>query len=150
MTQPEFTPDVIGKAHKLLGARTPEGEPKVLQDPEHPNIWWVTPSSGAAKRYRVATDWQPGTRNLSWITCTCPHGLNKGGGTTRCYHAAAALLLLREKWAVEDHQANEEIGGAIGCTCGWPAEADFAKHTAKWSPDFVEHLFEMARMTRMT
>lgn len=142
---PQFSPDVIAKAEKLLGAKLPDGTPKVLQDLEHPSVWWVTPSSGASRRYRVQSDFQPGSRTLSWITCTCPHGINKGGGTTRCYHAAAVLLLIRDGWAAEDHQAIEEIGGTIGCTCGWPTEADYREHTPKWKPDFSEHLLQMRR-----
>lgn len=145
-SQPEFSPTVIDKAYRLLGEKDPAGASAILEDPEYPNIWWVTPSSGSAKRYRVATDLQPGTRILTWITCTCPHGMNKGGGTSRCYHAAAALLLMRERWAAEDHQpASESFEGMSGCTCGWPTEEDFRMHTPKWRPDFSEHLLEQRR-----
>lgn len=96
MSQPEFSADVIAKARKLLG-KTVEGKPAVRRDTDHPAVWWVVPSSGSARDYRVQSDYNAATGTLSWITCTCPHGLNKGGGTTRCYHAAAALLLIKEE-----------------------------------------------------
>jgi uncharacterized Zn finger protein len=86
----EFNPDVVRKAEKLL---TEDG---VTADTDHPHaIWWVTGSNG--DNYRVQADYDPTRRTLSWITCTCPHGLNAGGGAARCYHVAAVLLLLRDE-----------------------------------------------------
>jgi len=111
--QPEFSPDVIAKAQKLLAKKMPDGEPALTQDPGHASVWWVVPSSGAARRYRVQSDYARATRTLSWITCTCPHGLNKGGGTTRCYHAAAVLLLIREEMK-EKEKADGGVDGTGG------------------------------------
>jgi hypothetical protein len=93
----KFSVDVVGKAHELLD------QERVMPDPEFVNIWWVTSSDGE-HTYRVQSDYSARNNTLSWITCTCPHGLNQGGGTTRCYHAAAVLIKIRrgrEGWVGE-------------------------------------------------
>lgn len=95
-SQPPFSPEVILKAERLLGAKTEDGQPKLLRDTAFPGIWWVTPSSGETRRYRVQTDWTPEQQRLSYVTCTCPHGMAKGGGTSRCYHVAAVLMSMVE------------------------------------------------------
>lgn len=85
----DFSTEIRRKAEKLLASG------KVCQDADYDRIYWM-PSSSGHKKYRVQTDYDRVTGDIGWITCTCPHGLNKGAGQTRCYHAAAVLLLLTE------------------------------------------------------
>jgi hypothetical protein len=148
--QPVFSANVVLKAERLLGKVNEDGTKAMLQDLEFPNIWWVTPSAGsAAKRYRVSSDWSETTQTLTWVTCTCPHGANTGGGTSRCYHAAAALMLLRDAKLAAEHEVvtDDTPHGDDGrlCTCGWPTEADRSMHTPKWRPRFAEHLLDERR-----
>lgn len=77
---------IMLKAHRLLD------EDRVHRDEEHPNIWWV--DATPEKRYRVQCDWDPESKHLSWITCTCPHGLHSGVDDQKCYHIAAVLIVL--------------------------------------------------------
>lgn len=84
-----FSEAVLTKARKLLTSE------RVKRDDEHPAIWWVGSSAGD-RTYRVQSDFNPATRRLSWVTCTCPHGLNKGAGKAHCYHVCSVLMLLRE------------------------------------------------------
>ena len=78
-----FSHEVVLKGERALGRGL------VARDEDHPNdIFWVTSSNGQ-KSYRVQVG-----QDGSFVTCTCPHGLHAGGGMTKCYHAAAALLLL--------------------------------------------------------
>lgn len=84
-----FSDTVIGKARDLLAAK------RVSADPTFFGIWWAESSDGQ-HNYRIQSDYSSETGKLSWITCTCPYGLMAGAGTTRCYHAAAVLILLRE------------------------------------------------------
>lgn len=70
----------IRKARRLLS------EDRVTQDPDYPSVWWVNSPNSPDRRYRVQTD------SKSWVTCTCPHGLNRGGSQTRCYHALSVLM----------------------------------------------------------
>lgn len=86
----QFSGTVLDKARKLLKFGYFE------QDPEQPNVWWVRSSNGTYT-YGVRSNFDPETRELSWLTCTCPHGRNKGAGQTRCYHAAAVLITLQEE-----------------------------------------------------
>lgn len=85
----KFSNTVIGKAERVIA----QGD--IVQDSEHPEVWWVM-SSDKRRKYRVqiGTDFE-GT--ITYLTCACPHGLKKGGGNTFCYHAAAALLSIGEK-----------------------------------------------------
>lgn len=140
----QFSAAVLAKADKLLA--TPQG---LVPDPEFPNIWWVTPSGGG-KRYRVQANYDPETRTLSWITCTCPHGMNKGAGATKCYHAAAVLILWQDTELSDRHSPVEGVGGYIECSCGWPTTADFREHTASWQPDFVLHLLTEKRRSDLS
>lgn len=89
-----YSMEVLVKAHKLLDSD------RIRADDQFANIWWVDSSSGNSI-YRVQSDFKPETRKLTWITCTCPHGLFNGAGETRCYHAAAVLLLLRQRQKIE-------------------------------------------------
>jgi len=147
--QPAFSDTVVLKAERLLGKTNPDGTPTMIQDSSFPNVWWVTPSAGGDKRYRVSSDWSPETRTLSWVTCTCPHGANQGGGFSRCYHVAAALMLLRDEKLAAEHEVvtDDTPHGDDGrlCTCGWPTEADRREHTPKWRPRFAEHLLDVRR-----
>ncbi len=83
----DFSRSVRARALALLKSGAVE------PDPEFPDLWWV-PSSSGMTRYRVQLN-----RNWGWLTCTCPHGLNSGGGDCRCYHVAAVLLLLKAEEA---------------------------------------------------
>jgi uncharacterized Zn finger protein len=42
----------------------------------------------------VQTDADPETRRLTYVSCTCPHGLNTGGSAS-CSHAVAVLITIR-------------------------------------------------------
>jgi hypothetical protein len=86
----EFSEAVRTRARTLLA--DPD---RVEADEQHRNIWYVRGSDGET-RYRVQCDFDQAFRTLSWITCTCPHGLNVGAGETACYHAAAVLMLIRD------------------------------------------------------
>lgn len=66
-------------------------------DPGGSGVWWVgslRPVEPRVLEYRVQTNYDPRTQLLTWITCTCPHGLAKGGGRATCYHSVAVLLTL--------------------------------------------------------
>jgi hypothetical protein len=80
-----FSDNVLDKASTILD--------DVQPDETYPHVWWV-PSSSSATLYRVQEDYRPDTHSLTWVTCTCPHGLNKGAGEARCYHVAAVLMLI--------------------------------------------------------
>ena len=73
----------------------------VTPDPDYPDsVWWVSslrPQQQINDPYRVSSDLDPVTWELSWINCTCPHGAKTGGGYSRCYHAGAVLLSLTEE-----------------------------------------------------
>jgi hypothetical protein len=48
---------------------------------------------------------------------------------------------------VAEHSPIEEVGGTIGCTCGWPTKEDYVNRPSEWEPNFSEHfLNEMRRM----
>jgi len=91
----EYSREVLTKARAL--ADNPD---HLRADLEFDNIWWVVSSNGE-HIYRVQADYDREARTVSWITCTCPHGLNSGAGQTHCYHAAAILLTLRDEGRVE-------------------------------------------------
>jgi hypothetical protein len=74
-------------AETLASARRAEVE----ADPTAENVWWVK-SLNRDKRYRVQTDYNPATNKVSWVTCTCPHGMHAGPDQTRCYHVGAVLM----------------------------------------------------------
>lgn len=66
----------------------------VSEDETYPGlIWWVRSSDGSTL-YRVQTDYLPRVHALTWVTCTCPHGMNAGGGLASCKHAAAVVETL--------------------------------------------------------
>lgn len=85
---------VLGKARQAVRLRL------VQADVEHPDsVWWVSslqPQQQAHDPYRVSSDLDPVTRELSWVHCTCAHGMKKGAGSSRCYHVGAVLLALTE------------------------------------------------------
>lgn len=79
----------------MADRRTPEEKARALveqgqvrQDSTFPEIWWV-PSSSGSRQYRV--QWGHG-----YMTCTCPHGMHKGGGDPSCYHVLAVRIALQE------------------------------------------------------
>lgn len=82
-----FSSAVIDKAQVYLD------EGRVERD-STPTVWWVR-GTDPSRRYRVQTDADPTTMRATWITCTCPHGLNVGAGAARCSHAVAVLLLIQ-------------------------------------------------------
>jgi len=85
-----FSPPVI------LRARQGIEDGLVERDAEYPAIWWVR-SRNSDSTYRVQSDFDPAKGTLTWITCTCAHGLNVGAGQTHCWHAAAVLLRIRDE-----------------------------------------------------
>lgn len=95
-----FSDAVLAKARKLINTD------KMKRDDTHRNVWWVSSARGD-KTYRVQSDLNPETGRLSWLTCTCPHGLNTGAGTTHCYHAAAVLLMHRQE--MDENGGDEEM-----------------------------------------
>lgn len=102
-----FSDAVLTKARKLVGAG------RLHRDEDHPDIWWVASSAGS-KSYRVQSDFDPATRELSYITCTCPHGLNTGAGAAFCYHVAGVLMKLRDEQTVAGVAPDVIMGGQIG------------------------------------
>ena len=83
----EFSPEVLEKAARYVAdgkVRKDEG------DTEH--VWRV---QGSARfPYRVQTDAADG--KVTWVGCSCPHGMNTGVGISRCSHAVAVLLTIRD------------------------------------------------------
>lgn len=90
----EFSTSVIDKARHYLQ------HGRVRRDPKVAGIYWVA-GSDPTRRYRVQTDANPETRTASWITCTCPHGMNVGAGAAKCSHAVAVLLAVRDGITLE-------------------------------------------------
>lgn len=69
-------------------ARALVEQSQVRQDANFTEIWWV-PSSDGSKQYRVQV-------GQEYMTCTCPHGMHKGGGDPSCYHVRAVRMALEE------------------------------------------------------
>jgi len=94
--RPLFSALVMRKANNVLA--NPElVRSRVRKDPEVENVWWIAASrasSSGHRMYRVAMDWQPDTQMVTWCSCTCPYGLHKGGGDSRCYHVALVWEML--------------------------------------------------------
>lgn len=90
----KFSDEVVEKALRLRedGTITPLAGPG-----GHTVAWRVQHEYRAPKitTYRVQTDYDPAKGTVSWITCTCEHGKNLGD--SRCYHAAAVLLHIRDE-----------------------------------------------------
>lgn len=99
-----FSDEVIRKAHLLLADDT-----AIRADKSFANIWWVT-SSDRTKTYRVQTDYDRQRQVLTWITCTCPHGLNVDSVKASCYHVAAVLLVLLEERKAKGETPVEYLG----------------------------------------
>lgn len=92
-----FSKDILAKARTLSAGRTAGGSPLVVRDGAYPNIWWVTSLSGE-HTYRVQNDFDPAKGTITWVSCTCMHGLNVDDiGRTSCHHAAAVLMRLLEE-----------------------------------------------------
>ena len=83
-----FSEATLVKARKMIG------EEKVTQDRVHPVTWWVR-SASVDDAYRVQSDFDSVTGEVTWCSCTCAHGRNTGYGTAHCWHVAAVLMLLR-------------------------------------------------------
>jgi hypothetical protein len=134
----EYSEAVRAKARKLL-----DDPDRVRADVEHANIWYVQASDGVSY-YRVQCDYDSAFRTLSWITCTCPHGLKVGAGETACYHAAAVLILLQEA-DPEVHErhlvAVPDIPDAQRAV-SLIAEAMSGK---EWSPDTLDEVADIVR-----
>lgn len=90
-----FSEPVLKKARRLLASQ------RVTRDKQFDAIWWVRSSAGD-HTYRVQSDFDRNTRQLTYVTCTCPHGLIVGAGTSHCYHVAAVLMLLRDEQTDND------------------------------------------------
>lgn len=74
--RPRWSARIIEKAHEHLDAVSP--------DPEHPDVYWVTSTSGNQK-YRVQTD------GLTWVSCTCANGEHLSEPI--CWHSAAVVAV---------------------------------------------------------
>jgi hypothetical protein len=90
-----FSPYVLTKARKL---RARGG---IARDLEHADIWWAwgNDSSGPyrVQLYRSGLDPERGAVGIvTFVTCTCEHGLKQGAGLCHCYHVAAVLMELDE------------------------------------------------------
>jgi hypothetical protein len=84
----DFSAAVVDKAKRLLA------EHRMTQVTTSNTRWIVDPAG-----YLVQCDYDPERNAMSWMSCTCPSGLHSDPGTARCSHAAAALLILRERYA---------------------------------------------------
>lgn len=62
------------------------------QDAESAWIWYI--GGNDKPHYRVQLTYEPKTGDL-WITCNCPSGLRSS--QPRCYHEAAALMLVSKE-----------------------------------------------------
>ena len=93
MTRWEFSPAVIAKASAYLA------EGRVFRDATAPGVFWVRGTG--PRRYRLQTDADPETRKVTWIACSCPHGMNVGAGEAHCSHAVAVLLSIRDGLVLE-------------------------------------------------
>jgi uncharacterized Zn finger protein len=81
----QFSAETLTKARRVVDTD------KITPDKDHPTeIFWVKGSGDATYRVQVG-------QGQSYITCTCPHGIHAGGGMTKCYHGAAAQILLDRK-----------------------------------------------------
>ena len=91
----ELSAAVFSKARAAArrGLVSPDPDPA-----NQPRIWWVESLRPEVEtRYRVSTDLNAGTGELTWINCTCAHGRKTGAGYCRCYHVGAVLLALTEE-----------------------------------------------------
>lgn len=82
----EFSDEVVEKAHRYLA------EKRVTMVDGDPKAWNVR---GSAKEpYRVRTDATDG--KVTWVGCSCAHGKHTAMGISRCSHAVAVLLMIRD------------------------------------------------------
>ena len=108
---PDLPPDVAlweladFSAPTLLKARKALQDDKVARDVAVRSIWSVG-GSVPGTRYRVQSDVDEVTLRGSWITCTCPHGLNTGG-RAHCYHAAAVVILIAAQARLAQMEVDE-------------------------------------------
>ena len=89
MTFPTFSARTVAKARELRARGL------VTADGTAAHVWWVESLRPDGDRYRVQEDVRrtdADTLSLTWVTCTCHHGMNIGAGQTHCYHVAAVLL----------------------------------------------------------
>lgn len=107
----KFSETTLTKARKLVRSG------RIERDAEHSAIWWVT-SENRSKVYRVQSDFDRRTRRLSWVTCTCPHGLATGAGAAFCYHVAGVLMKMRDEQTVEGVAPDVLMDGFGGTTIG--------------------------------
>jgi hypothetical protein len=88
--EPEFSADVLALAADVLR----RGDAHLRRDSQHAGLWWVV-SLHNPNIYRVQVGYDDDGQSVVYITCTCTHGMNRGGDA-RCYHAAAALAAIGE------------------------------------------------------
>lgn len=87
MPGPAFSPEVITKAERYLD------EDRVRAAGN--DVFLVQGS--ARQPYRVQTDANPVTRQVTWALCSCPHGANNGGPKLpKCSHVVAVLIVIRD------------------------------------------------------
>lgn len=83
----EFSAAVRAKAKRYVA------QGRIMQDAERAEVWWVE-GSDVNKPYRVQVALDG--REVTSVTCSCPHGSHVGGGFARCAHALAALARMRD------------------------------------------------------
>ena len=87
----QFSPEVIAKAEQYVR------DGRVRLDPNVDGVYWVH----GTRDYRVQTDAHAGRSSGTYIACTCPHGLSVGAGISRCSHAVAVLIAVRDGVALD-------------------------------------------------
>lgn len=88
-----FSASVLRRAEKYADHATPDGEV--------PDLWWVRPSSGEGRPYRVALfrdgeGGEYGEDRVTYWVCTCEHGRNNPGRSS-CWHVATVARALTER-----------------------------------------------------
>ena len=85
----EFSTYVLDKA----GRARRDG--LVVPDSHYERVWWVgslRPEQTTPHRVTLTE-----TPDVRWISCSCKHGTTAGGGSSRCYHVAAALTYVLDR-----------------------------------------------------
>lgn len=98
----DFSAAVVDKARVLLS------EKRISALHQSDSRWLVKP-----RGYVVQCEFDPERNAMSWLSCTCPSGQHSDPGTARCSHAAAALLILRERYAGMPYIEPVEVSVAV-------------------------------------
>lgn len=100
-----YSDNVLAKGRKLLESG------KVVQDADRPSVFEVRGSRPYTVTHIETTpDDEDGNpqddQGIAWLACTCPNGSARGA-RPNCYHTAAVLLFIRDKW----EEVREEVWG---------------------------------------